>query len=150
MCTSIYKMQMTKISNINFSQKTIEKVEVSGDNIKEFQFEFHDNALKITVMKNNDELVEEVFEEQKVEEVVEQEVVEQEVVEEPVNEKLTITDVKDIIYENIPKKNTAETYFRSVKQVYNNFKENDVHELLKKEKEIINYIKTEYDKLTTI
>jgi len=110
---SIYKMKMTKISNINFSQKTVEKIEVSGDNIKEFKFEFHDNTSQITVMKNNNEVVEEVFEEQKVEEVVEQEVViEEKVVEEPVNKKLTIADVKNIIYENILKKNTAETYFR--------------------------------------
>ena len=43
MC-SIYKMKMTKISNINFSQKTIENVEVSGDDIKEFKFEFNDNT----------------------------------------------------------------------------------------------------------
>jgi len=111
---------MTKISKINFSQKTIENVEVSGDDIKEFRFEFHDNTFKITVMKNDDKVVEEVFEEQEVDEVVEdhkEEVVE-EVIEEPVNKKLSIADVKNIIYENIPKKNTAETYFRSVKQVY--------------------------------
>ena len=105
-------MKMTKISNINFSQKTVEKIEVSGDNIKEFKFEFHDNTSQITVMKNNNEVVEKVFEEQKVYDVVEEEVVEQEVVEEPVNKKLTIADVKNIIYENILKKNTAETYFR--------------------------------------
>ena len=108
-------MKMTKISSINFSEKTVENIEVSGDDIKEFKFEFHDNTFKITVMKNNDEVVEEVFEEQNVEdvveeEVVEKEVVEQEVVEEPVNKKLTIADVKNIIYENILKKNTAETY----------------------------------------
>jgi len=154
MC-SIYKMKMTKISNINFSQKTIENVEVSGDDIKEFKFEFHDNTFNITVMKNNDEVVEEVFEEQKLEgvveeEVVEEEVVEQEVVEEPVNKILTIADVKNIIYENILEKNTAETYFRIVKQVYDNFKGDDVHELLKKENEIIEFVKTKYDKLTTI
>ena len=143
-------MEKTKISNINFSQKTVEKIEVSGDDIKEFRFEFHDNTFKITVMRNNNEVVEKVFEEQKVYDVVEEEVVEQEVVEEPVNKKLTIADVKNIIYENILKKNTAETYFRSVKQVYDNFKEDDVHELLKKENEIIEFIETKYDKLTTI
>jgi len=37
-----------------------------------------------------------------------------------------------------------------VKQVYDNFKEDDVHELLKKENEIIEFIETKYDKLTTI
>ena len=57
-------MQMTKISNINFSQKTVETVEVNGDGIKEIKYEFLDNTFKITVMKNNDEVVEEVFEEE--------------------------------------------------------------------------------------
>jgi len=141
---------MTKISSINFSEKTVENIEVSGDDIKEFKFEFHDNTFKITVMKNNDEVVEEVFEEQKVEEVVEEELLEEEVIEEPASKKLTIADVKNIIYENMPKKNSAETYFRSVKQVYDNFKEDDVHELLKKENEIIDFIEKKYDKLTTI
>ena len=37
-----------------------------------------------------------------------------------------------------------------MKQVYDNFKEDDVHELLKKEIEIIEFIEGKYDKLTTI
>jgi len=133
---------MTKISNLNFSQKTVEMVEVNGDGIKEIKYEFIDNTFKVTIVKNDDEVV--------VEEVVAEETIAEEVIEEPVNQMLTIVDVKKIIYENIPKKNTAETYFRSVKQVYDNFKEDDVHELLKKENEIIEFIETKYDKLTTI
>ena len=86
-------MKKTKISVINFSEKTIQNIGVSGDDIKEFKFEFNDNTYKITVMKNNDEVVEEVFEVQKVEEVVEEPVID-----EPVNKKLTIADVKNIIY----------------------------------------------------
>ena len=144
-------MEKTKISGINFSEKTIENVEVSGNDVKEFKFEFNDNTFKITVMKNNDEVVEEVFEEETiVEEVIEEPVVEEPVVEEPVNKKLTIADVKNIIYNTIPKKNTAETYFRSVKQVHENFKEDDIHKLLQRENEIIEFIETKYDKLTTI
>jgi len=45
-------MEKTKISGINFSQKTIQNIEVSGEGIKEFKFEFNDNTFKITVMKN--------------------------------------------------------------------------------------------------
>ena len=137
---------MIKINNINFCEKSIENIEVNGDDIKEIKCEFVDNRFKITIMNNNDEVIEEVFEE----EVIEEPVVEEPVVEEPVNKKLTIADVKDIIYENIPKKNTRETYFRTIKQVYDKFKEDDVHELLKKENEVINYIETKHDKLTTI
>ena len=76
--------------------------------------------------------------------------VSEEVIEEQVIEKLTIDDLKKIIQETIPKKNTAETYFRSVKQVYDNFKDDDVYDLLKKENEIVEYIETKYDKLSTI
>jgi len=128
-----------KISGINFSEKTVENIEVNGDDIKEMKCEFYDNIFKITIMNNNDEVIEEVFEE---ETIVEQsdEVIEQEVVAEPQIKKLTIADVKDIIYENIPLKNTAETYFRSVKQVHDNFHEDDIHKLLQKENEIIEFI----------
>ena len=137
-------MQMTKISGINFSQKTVENIEVNGDDIKEMKCEFYDNIFKITVMNNNDEVIEEVIEEEN------DEVIEQEVVAEQQIKKLTIDDVKNIIDENIPKKNAAETYFRTIKQVHDIFNEDDVHELLKKESKIIDYIETKYNKLTTI
>ena len=92
-------MEMTKISVINFSQKTVENFEMSGNDIKEIKCEFHDNIFKITIM-NNDDVIEEVFEE----DVIEEPVVEEPVVAEQQIKKLTIADVKDIIYENIPKK----------------------------------------------
>jgi hypothetical protein len=146
---------MIKINNINFCEKSIEKIEVCGI-IKEIKCEFHDNIFKITVMNNNDEVIEEVIEEEVIEEpvveepVVEEPVVEEPVVEEPVNKKLNIDDVKNIIDENIPKKNTAETYFRTIKQVYEHFGEDDIHKLLQKENEIIEFIEGKYNKLTTI
>ena len=71
-----------KISGINFSEKTVENIEVCGI-IKEIKCESHDNIFKITVMNNNDEVIEEVLEVQKVDEGVEDEVIEQEVVAEP-------------------------------------------------------------------
>ena len=101
-------MKMTKISNINFSNKTIENVEVISDDIKEIKFEFLDNIFKITIMKDDGKEVIEVFEEEQ-KETVEKEVVADDVIEEPVNKQLTIAEVKKMIYENIPKKNTAET-----------------------------------------
>ena len=137
---------MMKISHVNFCTKTVDNIEVCGI-LKEIKCEFHDNIFKITIMNNDEVVVEEVFEEQKVEEVVEHEVFEEviaepseKVIEEPVNKKLTIADVKNIIYENISK-NTAETYFRSVKQVHDNFKEDDVRELLKKKMKLLNLLK---------
>ena len=82
---------MTKISNLNFSQKTVETVEVNGDGIKEIKYEFIDNTFKVTIVKNDDE-------------VVVEETIAEEVIEEPVNQMLTIADVKEIIYENISKR----------------------------------------------
>jgi len=34
----------------------------------------------------------------------------------------------------LPKKNTRETYFRTIKQVYDNFNEDDVHVTFRKKK----------------
>ena len=85
---------MIKISNINFCEKTVENIEVNGDGLKEIKCEFYDNIFKITVMNNNDEVVDEVVKEEPTEDVIEEKVI----------EKLTIDDLKKIIYETIPKK----------------------------------------------
>ena len=61
---------MIKINNINFCEKSIENIEVNGDDIKEIKCEFVDNRFKITIMNNNDEVIEEVFEEEVIEEPV--------------------------------------------------------------------------------
>jgi len=110
--------------------------------------------LRLSIVKeNNEEVIEEIIKEE-MEDIPNDEHVNEEptedVIEEKVIEKLTIDDLKKIIYETIPKKNTAETYFRSIKQVYDNFDEEDVHILLKKENDIIEFIEKKYDKFTTI
>ena len=124
---------MIKINNINFTRKTIESIQIDGDDIKEINFEFHEREFKLRIIKDNQEIIEEVIEEKPKEE---------EVIQEP--KTLTIEEIKKIIYDTIPKANTAETYFRTLKQVYDNFKENDIYELLKKENEIIEYIEKQY------
>ena len=142
---------MIKISNINFCEKTVENIEVSCDDMKEIKFEFLDNTLRLSIVKENDkEVIEEIIKEEMEDDEVVKEEPTEDVIEEKVIEKLTIDDLKKIIYETIPKKNTAETYFRSVKQVYDNFKDDNVYDLLKKENKIIEYIETKYDKLSTI
>ena len=142
------------MSTVNFSEKTVENIEVSCDDMKEIKFEFLDNILRLSIVKGNDEEVIEEIIQEKLDDTpnnkVVNEEVSEEVVEEKVIEKLTIDDLKKIIYETIPKKNTAETYFRTIKQVHDNFDEDDVNELLKKENEIIEFIETKYDKLSTI
>ena len=106
------------MNNINFTKKTIENIEVNGDDIKEVQLVFLEDTFRITIIKDNEELVvKEVFEQEEnistevTEEETSEEVIEEPVVEDQVNNKLTIDDLKKIIYETIPKKNTAETYF---------------------------------------
>jgi len=142
---------MIKMSTVNFSEKTVENIEVSCDDMKEIKFEFLDNTLRLSIVKENDkEVIEEIIKEEMEDDEVVKEEPTEDVIEEKVIEKLTIDDLKKIIYETIPKKNTAETYFRSVKQVYDNFKDDDVYDLFKKENEIIEYIETKYDKLSTI
>ena len=132
------------MSTVNFSKKTIENLEVSCDDMKEIKFEFLDDTLRLSIVKENDkEVIEEIIyrkEEMEDDEVVKEEPTE-DVIEEKVIEKLAIDDLKKIIYETIPKKNTAETYFRSVKQVYDNFKDDDVYDLLKKKMKLLNILK---------
>ena len=137
---------MIKINNINFTQKTIESIQIDGDDIKEINFEFHEREFKLRIIKDNHEIIEEVIEEQPKEEVIEE--TPEEVIQG--TKKLSIGEVKKIIYDTIPKANTADTYFRTLKQVYDNFKEDDIYELLKKENEIIEYIEKQYEKLSTI
>ena len=76
------------MSTVNFSEKTIEKVEVSCDDIKEIKFEFLDNILRLSIVKgNNEEVIEEIIKE----EMEDDELVKEEASEEPViEEKLPI------------------------------------------------------------
>ena len=83
------------MSTVNFSKKTIENLEVSCDDMKEIKFEFLDNTLRLSIVKENDEVVDEVFEQHK--EELSEEVLEEKVIEEQVIEKLTIDDLKKII-----------------------------------------------------
>ena len=57
---------MIKINNINFTQKTIESIQIDGDDIKEINFEFHEREFKLRIIKlikDNQEIIEEVIEE---------------------------------------------------------------------------------------
>jgi hypothetical protein len=100
-------------------------------------------------------LIEEpVIEEPVVEEpFVEEPVVEEPVVEEPVEEPVMITlgKMKDLLKQHIPKKNTFDTYCRTIQQVYHYFNIEDMNELLKtKEQDIIDYIEKQYNNNSTI
>jgi len=89
---------MIKMSTVNFSKKTIENLELSCDDMKEIKFEFLDNTLRLSIVKENDEeVIEEIINEEMEDDEVVNEDVSEEVIEEQVIEKLTIDDLKKII-----------------------------------------------------
>ena len=64
---------------------------------------------------------------------------------------MTLAKIKDLLKEHIPKKNTLDSYGRTIQQVYNYFKVEDIHELLStKEQDIIDYIEEKYESISTI
>ena len=110
------------------------------------------------VVEDIKEVVEDIKEE--VEEVVEdiKEVVEEnikEVVVEDIKEEVvkpvTLAKIKDVLKAHIPKKNTLDSYCRTMEQVYGYFKVEDIHELLStKEQDIIHYLEEKYESISTI
>ena len=54
---------MININNINFTQKTIESIQIDGTDIKEINFKFHEREFKLRIIKDNQEIIEEVIEE---------------------------------------------------------------------------------------
>ena len=55
-----------------------------------------------------------------------------------------IEELKEILSEKLDKKNTALSDVRTIKQVYDYFKSDDIYTLLQKEQEIINFIEDKY------
>jgi len=169
---------MIKISNLNFQNQTIETIEVNGECIDNLEIKLTKTKFNIVIVKDGksikkeikkkDDIVDVVIEDimEKVVEVVEdiKEVVEvvvedikeevEEVVEdikEEVIESLTLAKVKDVLKAHIPKKNTLDSYCRTMEQVYGYFKVEDIHELLStKEQDIIHYIEKKYESISTI
>ena len=63
---------MIKINNINFTQKTIESIQIDGNDIKEIIFEFHEREFKLRIIKDNQEIIEEVIEEKPKDDIIEE------------------------------------------------------------------------------
>ena len=99
------------------------------------------------ILRIKEEIVEEVIDVvQEVEEEIKGEITE---VVEPV--MITLGKMKDLLKQHIPKKNTLDTYCRTIQQVYHHFKIEDMNELLKtKEQDIIDYIEKQYNNNSTI
>jgi integrase len=98
------------------------------------------------VKEQQEELKEEETEELKEEETEEpkEEVKDESKEEEHKDKSLSIEELKELLTEKIEKKNTALSYGRTIKQVYDYFKSDDVYSLLQKEQEIIAFIEDKY------
>jgi hypothetical protein len=165
---------MIKISNLNFQNQTIETIEVNGETVDNLEIKLTKTKFNIVIVKDGksikkeikkkDAIVDLVIEEvefvqevvvKDIKEVVEEniEVVEEVVedIKEEVVKPVTLAKIKDLLKEHIPKKNTLDSYCRTMEQVYNYFKVEDIHELLStKEKNIIHYLEEKYQSISTI
>ena len=64
---------------------------------------------------------------------------------------ITLGKQKDLLKQQIPKKNTLDSYCRTIQQVYNRFKIDDMNELLlTKEQDIIDFIENQFTNDSTI
>ena len=71
--------------------------------------------------------------------------------EEPEIKHYNLDEFKVIFHDNVDNKNTAETYFRTIKQIYTHFKADDVYELFQtKTNDIINHLENEYKNISTL
>ena len=132
-------------------QKQIKKTDVSDENVDVVM----DEPVMEKIEKENDEeVVEPVMEEvhEEMEEVVEPVYEEITEVVEPVSEEpLTLGKLKDLLKEHIPKPNTLDSYVRTIKQIHEHFKIDDMNVLLTtKEQDIISYIESNYSNNSTI
>ena len=163
---------MIQINNIKFSQKTIESIQIDGDDIKGVEVELQDNKVKLTIIKSSNEIIkEEIYdinstheepkqeepkqepkEQPEPEEQLEPEPEEQEEPEpgEPSEDIITLGKFQNILEAKVDKKNTAKTYFRTIRDLYKYFKSNDMIDLLSKEKEIIDYLEQQYKTVSTL
>ena len=103
-------------------QDTIEEV-----NMNQFDKETEDNQREQVNISCK-------VEEPEPEEVKEPEPEEQQEEEQKINKTLSIEELKEILTEKLEKKNTALSYGRTIKQVYDYFRIDDIYRLLKKNK----------------
>jgi len=159
---TIFKITLNK-AGVSI-QKQIEKKDICNEVVDVVM----DEPVMEKIEKENDEEVEPVMEEvhEEIEEAVEpimekvheeiEEVVEpvmdevHEEIEEVV-EPVTLGKMKELLKEHIPKPNTLDSYVRTIKQVHEHFKIDDMRVLLStKEQDIICYIESNYTNNSTI
>ena len=144
---TIFKIVVVKEDKI--IKKQIKKKDISNEVVDVVM----DEPVMEEVHEENEEVVEPVMEEvhEENEEVVEpiMEEVHEEI--EEVVEPVTLGKMKELLKEHIPKPNTLDSYVRTIKQIYEHFKIDNMHDLLStKEQDIISYIESNYSNNSTI
>ena len=127
------KLTKTKFSIVIVKDNKIIKKEINEkDNIIDLLIEDTMENIKEEVEEVVEDIKEVVEENIEVVEVVVEDIKEEiiENVKEELNESLTLAKVKDVLKAHIPKKNTLDSYCRTMEQVYGYFKVEDIHELL--------------------
>jgi hypothetical protein len=141
---------VTKVIEEEPVKEVIEEESVTEVIEKEIVTEVIEEEIEEVVVESVTEVIDEVIEEVVVESVIDdiQEEIE-EVVAEPV--MITLGKLKDLLKQQIPKKNTLDSYCRTIQQVYNRFKIEDMNELLNtKEQDIIDFIENQFTNDSTI
>ena len=144
------KLTKTKFNIVIVKKGEVIKKEIKKKDIPEKMVDLVMEDIKEEI--NEDPVVEELVEDikEKNEVVMDEPVVEQvveEQVEQPVMELITLAKIKDLLKQHIPKKNTLDSYCRTIQQVHDYFEIEDVHELLNtKQQDIIDHLEKTYTK----
>jgi hypothetical protein len=132
-----------KMININFNTKTIESIETNGIDTTHYNIKLTENSFFISFPKPRKDR-----KKKPTELLIESEPEIKNV--EPEIKNVSIDEMIEILKKNIQKHNTADTYIRGFKDVANQFKIDNVVELLTtKDKEMIDYIVNKYKDIKT-
>ena len=146
-CNEVVDVVMEELVEDEIAEAFIaDEVVELPDKITEIEKKMNEIENELNTIENqmiNDEDDEPVMEkiENEIEEVVE-----------PVSEEpVTLGKMKELLKEHIPKPNTLDSYVRTIKQVHEHFKIDDMRVLLStKEQDIICYLESNYSNNSTI
>lgn len=150
------------IQNIDFTKQTIESVHFNGNELMDIKMTYDNGSFNISFQKKTETI----------ENIVINPILD--ITTEPVNEpepkpqpkpkpqpveggqnppqnSITLAEYKKILYDKIEKKNTADSYFTTMKLVYDHFKNDNLVKLLNdNEKEVIEFLKSKYNNPSTL
>jgi rhodanese-related sulfurtransferase len=136
---------MIIITNLNFHNQTIQSIEVNGETVDNLEIKLTKTKFNIVIVKDNKSIKKKVKKKDTIVDVIIEEVVTEDI-EEVIED--TLAKIKDLLKKHIPKKNTLVSYCRTIQQVFDFLKIQDIHEL--PEQDIIDYIEKQYESISTL